>query len=177
MTGAIHEAALQECLEYLKNTGGTVIHKNDYQPGNMPTYGMPLVVLDVPDATDTGQYLGGSTHVDWLFAFNSYNYMPDPYGDDKSKYSISLYNFMEDLRIHFSVGIWLTPEMYEIENLYNFRFTLSGIQHADALEGSGLNLGYKIVFDSIAIDNRTNFTKMSESPLERTKQFGYPSKK
>ena len=103
--------------------------------------------------------------------------MPDLYGDDKFRYSISLYNFMEGLRVHFSLGIWLTSEMYEIEILYSFRFTLSGILHADALEGSGLNLGYKIVFDSIAIDNRTNYVKMSESLLERTKQLGYPSQK
>lgn len=173
MIGAILNAVILECRELLKNTGGTVILKTNYKSTDLISYGMPLLLVDLVEAGDTGQYVGGATHADWMFAFNSYNYEPDSYTDDTSGYSANLLNVIDTIRQHFSKGIWLTQGMTDILNNYCFKYTLSGIMPADALDQDGLVMGYRIVFDSIAIDNSTNSVQMSESALEHIAQFGF----
>jgi hypothetical protein len=174
MIGAILDAVLKECRELFKDTGGTVILKTDYKSTNLINYSMPLLLLDLVDGADTGQYHGGTTRTDWMFAFNSYNYEPDSYTDDTSGYSTGLLDVIDQIRQHFSIGIWLTQGMTDILNNYCFKYTLSGIVPADALDQDGLVMGYRIVFDSIAIDNSTNSVQMSESVLEHVHQMGYP---
>jgi hypothetical protein len=175
MIGEILDAVLKECRALFDGTGATVILKTDFDSSNLLGYGMPLLLLDMPDGIDTGMYPGGVTHVDWQFAFNSYNYEPDAYVDDKSKYSTSLLNFIDEIRRHFSFEVWKTADMNAIRDQYGFRYTLSGITPADALiDGNGLIMGYKIVFDSIAIDTTTAAVQDSESVLEHVNQLGYP---
>jgi hypothetical protein len=174
MIEEIMDAVTKEAMALLTDTGGTVILKTNYKSTKLETYTMPLLLVDIPGADETGQYLGGATHSDWIFAFNSYNYQPDSYGDDTSGYSASLLKVITTIRQHFSKGEWLSPGMPYIEDVLNFRFTLSGITPADALDQDGLIMGYKIVFDSIAIDNSTNFTQMSKAVLEHAVQKGYP---
>ena len=60
---------------------------------------------------------------------------------------------------------WLTQGMNDILNSYGFRFTLSGIVKADALDQDGLILGYRIVFDSLAYDMVTFNAKQSDQTL------------
>jgi hypothetical protein len=174
MIGEILDAVLKECRALLTDTGATVIMKTDFRTSNLLTYGMPLLLLDVPDGTDTGMFLGGNTHADWLFSFHSYNYEPDAYTDDKSGYSTGLLDIIDQIRRHFSFEVWLTPEMVSVLNKYGFRYTLSGVSPADALEGDGLIMGYKIVFDSIAIDVATAAVADSSAVLETVVQQGYP---
>jgi hypothetical protein len=174
MIGEILDAVLKECRAFLANKGATVILKTDFKTTNIPTYGMPLLLLDVPDGTETGMYTGGVTHADWLFSFNSYNYEPDAYTDDTSGYSTGLLDIIDEIRRHFSFEVWLTAEMAAILTKYGFRYTLSGMLPADALEGDGLIMGYKIVFDSIAIDVSTAAVADSTAVLETVVQQGYP---
>lgn len=54
---------------------------------------------------------------------------------------------------------WLTQAMVNILNDYAFQFTLNGITTADQIDDSGLIMGYKIDFESVALDNKTLFTE------------------
>jgi hypothetical protein len=174
MIGEILDAVLKECRQLLQDRGATVILKTDFKSNSLLTYGMPLLLLDIPDGTETGMYPGGATHTDWLFVLNSYNIEPDAYTDDTSGYSTGLLNIIDEIRRHFSLEVWLTPGMNEVRENYGFRFSLSGISPADGLEGEGLIMGYKIVFDSMAIDMATCAVVDSEAVLEHAVQQGYP---
>lgn len=179
MIGEILDAVIKECRTFIDANPdyakATVIHKTDFKTANLETYGMPLLLLDVPDAVDTGMYCGGVSHADWQFLFGSYNYQPDAYTDDQTGYSTNLLNIIDQVRQHFSFGApWLTQGMYDVQTNYGFRFTLSGILPADALEGDGLVVGYKMIFDSIAIDMTTDAVISSTAVLEHAVQLGYP---
>ena len=174
MIGDILNAVMQECKALLADQAGTVILKTDYKASNLPSYAMPLLLVDLYDATDSVQYPGGLTRVDWNFAFNSYHNAPDPKVDDDSGYSIGLLDVIDSIRQHFSIGAWLTHGMTNILNNYAFRFTLSGISPADALEQEGLIMGYKIIFDSAAVDTGTSGTVLSSQVLEVVDQINNP---
>ena len=178
MLGDILNAVMQECRALLSDTGGTVILKTDYKASNLPTYSMPLLLVDLLEAPDSMQYPGGITRVDWNFALNSYNYMPDSMADDLSGYSMKLLDIIDNIRQHFSIGNWLnttqSPTMTDILNNYCFKFTLSGINSADALDQDGLIMGYKIVFDSVGLDNSTSIVQDSTSPLSTVDQIDNP---
>lgn len=175
MIGEIIDAVIKEIQALFDDTNSTVALKTGFNTDNLVAYKMPLLLLDIPDGTETGMYHGGVTHADWLFALNSYSYEPDAYGDDLSGFSTSLLNITDEIRRHFSFEVWKTQAMYDIRNNYGFRYTLSGLLPADALVGpQGLIMGYKIVFDSIAIDMTTAAVQPSESVLEHVHQLGYP---
>lgn len=174
MIGEILDAVLKECRAFLDSTGATVILKTDFKADNIATYGMPLLLLEIPDGVDTGMYMAGVTHADWLFSFNSYNYEPDAYNDDTSGYSTGLLDIIDNIRRHFSYEVWLTQEMNNIRSNYGFRYTLSGISPADVLQQEGIVMGYKLVFDSIAIDLATAAVADSSVVLEHVVQLGYP---
>jgi hypothetical protein len=174
MIGEILNAVILECRELLKDTGGTVILKTDYRGTSDTSYTMPLLLLDLLEAPDSAQLPGGVTRKDWIFALNAYNYEPNSYTDDTSGYSEKLLNIIDTIRQHFSLGTWLTQGMTDINTNYGFKFTLSGVVPADALDQDGLIMGYRIMFDSIAFDTDTSFVQMSESDLEHVTQQGYP---
>lgn len=174
MIGEILNAVILECRELLKDTGGTVVLKTDFRTTDLATYAMPLLLLDVPEAPDSCQLIGNSSREDWMFGLNSYNYEPNAYTDDTSGYSENLLETISNTKKHFNMGIWLTQGMTDINTKYNFKFTLSGILPADALQEEGLTMGWKIMFDSIAIDTSTNWTQTSTSDLEHVVQQGYP---
>ena len=158
MIGEILQAIIDECKALLTDTGGTVIFKTDYKSDEITSYTMPLLILDMLDAPDTGQQIGGLTRCDWMFALNSYNYMPNSEVSEDAGFSTNLLTIIDTIRVHFTVGNqlgWLTEGMTTIENNYGFRFSLSGIQKADALDQDGLVLGYRIVFDSLSFDPGT----------------------
>jgi len=52
---------------------------------------------------------------------------------------------------------WLTQDMVTIFNNWAFAFTLNGIDEAETIDESGLILGYKIGFESVALDPATEF--------------------
>ena len=174
MIGEILDAVLKECRALFDGTGATVILKTDFRSTNLETYGMPLLLLDIPDGSETGMYLGGNTTTDWQFGFNSYNNEPDAYNDDQTGYSTGLLDIIDEIRRHFSFEVWLTPGMDAIRTKYGFRYNLSGILPADALDASGIVMGYKIMFDSVAIDIDTAAVADSTAVLEHVVHLGYP---
>jgi len=177
MIGDILNAVMQECKALLVDEGGTIMLKTDYKTSNLPSYTMPLLLVDLLDAPDSLQYPGGLTRVDWNFAMNSYNYAPDPKADDPTGYSMQLLDIIDKIRSHFSKGIWLnttSPTMIDILNNYCFKFTLSGITSADALDQDGLIMGYKIIFDSVGVDDGTSSEVDSTAPLETVDQIDNP---
>lgn len=68
---------------------------------------------------------------------------------------------------------WLTQGMVTIFNDFGFQFTLTGVTTADALEESGLVMGYKISFDTTALDDVTKYTK-SDRTLVTVTQIDNP---
>lgn len=188
MTGEILKAVSEETKAFLQksndgNFPGTVILETDFKSDQMASYGMPLVILDMMDAPDMSQYIGGSTRADWIFGMNSYNYQPDGYLDDGTDYSANLLNIIDDIRRHFSNRFWIrdaraddsTPmTMPDIEEVYGFKFTLSGLTRANALERDGMVMGWRIVFDSLSIDEETDNVYPSPEPMEGVDPEGYP---
>lgn len=177
MIGDILNAVIQEAKAFLASNAGTILLKTDYKASNLPSYSMPLLLIDLLEAPDTYQYPGGATRVDWNFALNAYNYAPDPKGDDTTGYSNQLLDIIDSIRQHFSVGDWTSgnsPTMTDLLYNYGFRFTLSGITQADALDEDGLVKGYKILFETSAIDNSTNELVESSQVLEYVTQVGNP---
>lgn len=60
----------------------------------------------------------------------------------------------------FVIGTsWKTQGMVDIANDYGFQFTLTGIGVADAIEQTGLLMGYKIGLISTALDKHTLYTE------------------
>jgi hypothetical protein len=178
MIAEILNAVTQECKLFLANSGGTIILKTDYSPKKIEGYTMPLLIIEMLPASEAYQYAGGVSRVDWMFKLNSYNYMPDSMIDDDSGYSRDLLQVIDDIRQHFSNGIWLnttvTPTMVDVLNAYCFKFTLSNVQNADPLDGEGLNMGYGIVFDSCGVDVSTSTTQESTQVLATVNQINNP---
>jgi len=173
MTGEILQAVIDECKALLKDGVGTIILKTDYRSNQLETYTMPLLLLDMQEAPDSGQYIGGMSHLDWSWAMNSYNYEPGSYVDADQGYATSLLNIIDTIRRHFSFGVWLTLGMTAITNTYGFRITtLGGLVPADQLEGDGLIMGYKIMFESLGFDIETENVAPSTAPLEHVEQVG-----
>ena len=190
MTGEIVKSILDEIGALFLGTPGTYILKTDFKNEKLNDYAMPLVLMDLIDGPDSKQYPGGLTQMEWDFAFNSYNYMPDPTNNDPSNYSATLLNIpIDTIRQHFSSNYgpylsalipysegtgWLTQGMVDIFNNYGFQFTLSGVTTADALNQDGLIMGYKITFYSTAFDNTTSRVQPSLNPLATVQQINNP---
>ena len=174
MIGDILNAVLNECKALLQtmDIAGTLILETDYKSDKLTTYSMPLLILDMIDAPETSQYLGGVTRVDWVFGMNSYNLQPDSYVDDITPWSGSLLDIIDRIRAHFSLGFWLVPTrgedttlpmaMPDILSAYGFKFTLSGLTRANHLDEDGLIMGWRIMFDSIAIDDFTDWILLNQ---------------
>jgi hypothetical protein len=181
MIGDILNAILGECRAFLADTNtdnpadiGTVILKTDFKSDKLATYSMPLLLLDMLDGPESRQFLGGGTSMDWVFALNSYNHSPDAYADDaiNTGYSADLLDIIDDIREHFSFGVWITEAMTGIEDNYGFRFTMGGIHKADLLQGDGVVMGWRIVFDSMAVDQVTDLVEPSTEALSNVVQVG-----
>ena len=182
MIGEILNAVQQECLQYVQanlmpdGTMATVIQKTNYHASKLPTYSMPFVIIDLVDAPDSQQWLGGVTKMEWNFALNVYNYYPNGYLDDATGTSEDLINIIDSIRQHFSQRQWITAQMPQILSDYGTRFTLSGVDKADQLESpDGLTIGFRIIFDTVSIDDATDSVIESTSNLEFVNQVGSTS--
>jgi hypothetical protein len=169
MTGDIFNAIAQECKAFLESSGGTLLFKTNYRPKHIPTYIMPLLVIDMSSNIDAFEYIGGVTRADWNIDLSSYNFMPDGYIDDDTGYSRDLLDVIDDIRRHFSTAAWInttnSPTMIDVLDNYCLKLVLGGISPANQLEGDGLIMGFKITFDCCAIDNVTGTTQQSTSVL------------
>jgi len=167
MINKIINAVIKEAQAKLKGQG-TLLFKTDYNPEKINSYAMPLVLIGMDDAPDAGQCIGGATIIDWRFDMNIYNYFINADTSEVSNVSIEAMEIIDDMRRHFSTLVeknsvntdrgWLTDEMGEAIQDYSFKFTLSGIGAADPIDNSGMIKGFKMIFDSIAIDVDTKST-------------------
>lgn len=174
ITGDILNAIQKELLAFTSGKGATVLFKSDYRANKLPSYTMPLILLDVPEAPDTTQYMGGATRVDMVIHINTYVLSPDVTLDDPGTSSNDLLNFIDQVRQYFSFGVFSTQEMTDILTNYGFRFTLGGIDVPDALDQDGQVKGYRIMMDSWALDTGTVLMKASSAPLATVKQIDNP---
>jgi hypothetical protein len=146
---------------------GQVILKTDFENSEHMTYSMPLVMLDIIDGPESCQFCGGAKRVDWNFGFDVYNYLPNAYGDDVSGYSSSLMDVKTKLTNHFCLRAWLTEGMTNLENNYAFRLTWRGDHKATAIRyQDGLLKGWRVMFDSVAVDDGTDAVIFSTQTLE-----------
>lgn len=104
MLGEILQSVLDEAQELLSGTGATVIFKTNFLPKNLPDNNGNFILLAIEDASESLQFPGGLTQMNWKFSFNSYAYEPDAYVDDHSGYSTTLLNFIDRVRQHFSLA-------------------------------------------------------------------------
>jgi len=174
MIGEIMQAVIDECKALFDGKGGTFILKTDYDSTELTNYTMPLCLLDVVDADDRYRVIGGGTDMGWILALNSYNYSPNPTAEDDGGYSSMLLNVVDEVRRHFSKGIWLTPGMTTMAEVYATSMMLSAVMAGDALDRDGLVKGFKILFDTASVDTETSNVKMSTSVLESVEQICYP---
>lgn len=183
MIEQIIQAVSNEAKQFLnaqtddKFKGGTCVFVTDWKP-NQVAEQMPLILLDMQDSPEASQYLGGVTRMDWIFGMNAYSTMPDSYNDDiEDPYATSLMQIIDLIREHFSTAqansAWLTAEMVNITNDFGFKFTLSGVVRADSLPyRTGWIKGYRIMFDSLAVQESTDYVQPSAEVLENVVQIG-----
>lgn len=184
MTDEILKAALDEALAFLqsKNDGdfpGTLILETNYKSEDLLSYSLPLLILDLMDAPEESQYPGGTTRTDWVWGFNAYAMAGDSFVDDVTPYATSPLKIIDAIRRHFSLRFWLVPprtndtmpmSMQDITDNYGFKYTLSGRVRAKPLDQDGLYMGWRIMFDSVCIDEETNWTLDNQGPLEHVTQ-------
>lgn len=185
--GPILRAVLNEALALATTDGGqftgTVILQTDYKSEKLLTYTMPLIIIALEDGLDMMQWLGGATKLDFAFGMNTYNFDPNSYQDDQTGDSEELITPLDIVRQHFSIRQWIVPSrglrtdipmaMADIEAKYGFRFTLEGMHRAKKLDQDGLVLGYRLIFDSIGIDDSTDSVVSSDPVvLEQVNQVG-----
>lgn len=108
MIGFILNAVIQEAKQFLlsEDVGAQLITRTNFKSGKVNIdKNIPLVLLDLNEAQDSYQLIGGLTMCGWKWSFNSYAYMPDAYNDDPSGYSAELlYDPIDTIRRHFSLG-------------------------------------------------------------------------
>lgn len=157
---------------------GTVLLMTNFKSEQVATYGMPLIILGVPDGHDTSLYLGGLKRVEWNWYFASYHLMPDAAGNDTTGYAASLLKIIDLITDHFSAGLlqnsWLTQGMRDLRTNYCYEMTLEGLGHADDLGADGLIMGFRINFGSLAVFRGTKQSNMSTQTLQSVRQVNNP---
>lgn len=160
MIPSIAQSIIDECKAFIQEDpdflGATVIFHTDFDFNNVPSYTMPLIIIEVNDAPESGQFIGGVQHIDWIINLNVYNFEPSPTEDD-SNFSTGLLIVMDKIRNHFLNEMPLAQSFIDMIDNYGFNYVLSGIQEAPELEKDNvLLMGKRIGFDSIGIDTDTN---------------------
>lgn len=165
MKGAIVNAFLREILTFIGATdtddatrqGITVLLKSNYKKADMPTYAMPLVIVEITPGSDSMQMLGGFTMKCWIIDISFYNHVVNTNGYDTTPYSSDLLSGVDDIRVLFSnFSIFKSPEMLSALNVYGMKITYEGDYKAEHLEHpDGLCIGERIRFDTVAWDDRT----------------------
>jgi hypothetical protein len=121
----------------------------------MPSYSMPLFLLDIPDAPESGQMPGGNTKMEWNFTIDIYDYYFNEDQSEITNYSDKLLIIHDKVRRHFSKGDWKTRQMKEAIIKYSLSLTFEGVTGAPSLEGQDLTKGYSLKLSSVGIDKET----------------------
>jgi hypothetical protein len=171
MTGEILQGIIDECKALFEDTGGTVLFHTQFKPDKLPNYTMPLFIIHVNEAPDSGQMIGGVTRLDWQLAFKTYNYEPNAEVEEDSGYSTSLMDISDTVRQHFSQSNVLTESFLALSSDYNFLMEFAGITEADPIVNNEMiTKGYNVNFNCAGIDTDTGLIEMSLEELEEVYQ-------
>lgn len=144
--------------------GSTVMIDTDFNIGKIPSYTLPLIILEIDDAPNSVQLVGGATQMEWNWYLTVYAFEPDPYV--ASSYGTGLMKIIDDLRQHFTGVNFLAQSFIDIQDNFSFTFVLSGVTKAQEIEKDNkIVIGRKIQFESVAFDNLTQPVTESTSEL------------
>ena len=134
--------------------GATVMIDTDFNIHNVPSYTLPLIILEIDDAPNSVQLVGGATQMEWNWYLTIYAFEPDPYA--ASSYGTGLLQIIDDLRQHFNGVNFLAQSFIDIQNNFSFTFVLNGVIKAQEIEKDNkIVIGRKIQFESVAFDSKT----------------------
>ena len=169
MIDDISQAFLEELQTYVNadTTGmyadATVMIDTDFNINNLPTYILPLIILEIDESPQSRQLIGGASQMEWNINIVVYAFEPDPYG--AGTYGTELLNIVDDLRHHFT-GVFLSPKMDALVTNYMFNNTFTGVVKAQEIEKNNkIVIGRKIQFESVGLDLKTLTTIDSTSDL------------
>jgi len=169
MIDDISQAFIEELQTYVNadTTGmyarATVMIDTDFNITNVPTYILPLIILEIDEAPSSRQLIGAPTQMEWNINIVVYVFEPDPYG--AGTYGTGLLAIVDDLRQHFA-GAFLSPKMDALVTKYMFNNSFTGIVKAQEIEKNNkVVIGRKIQYESVGIDFKTASTIDSTSDL------------
>lgn len=146
-----------ECIALVEKFTGQFVLMTDYSDTSEITYSFPLLMLEVQDAPDSFEFLGGATSMSWDFRMGVYGYNANSYGDNPTGDAELNLNPVDIVRTHFSLREWITQEMKDIEERYSFKMTYAGTHRARALKNAnGLAQGFAHYWQSEAVDDGTD---------------------
>jgi hypothetical protein len=162
------QGLIDECKALFDDTGGTVLFHTQFKQDKIPGYTLPLIIIYIEDAPESGPFIGGVTRLDWNVVLRVYSLMPNPELDIDNGYSTSLLEIIDTVRRHFTKPkIYLTQSFQDIIENYNFLMELNGIANAEPLQKNNLIVyGNDINFSCVSIDTDTGNTEMSLVKLE-----------
>jgi hypothetical protein len=160
MEGDIIYAMTQELQAQFGDIGCTILLRTDYKTDDMPTYKMPLILLDIEPSGDSLQCLGGLTMMDYTTILSVYNYQQGV-PEDPTDYSITRINIADPVRQDFSAfAVFKSAAMIAALTTYGFKISFQGAGKAPPLEHpDGLIQGRSWHFAIIAFDNTTTGSK------------------
>jgi hypothetical protein len=152
--------ALTKELKYLFfDKEGTVLLDTEIQGEVSANF--PLCILEIEDAPESARLPGnGVTRFDLNFSLRIHNFEPNAFIDDDNGYAPSLLLFVDTIRQHFENEVWKVQEMVDLTTNYAFRITFAGGPNkAEPIDTEGgIAMGYRIMFNTIAVDQITNST-------------------
>jgi hypothetical protein len=156
MEGDIIYAFIQELKSLVGDTGSTILLRTNWKRTDMPTYKMPLVLIDIHPTGECMQLIGGLTMMDYDCAFSVYNYQQGT-PEDPTDYSATRINNADAVRQHFSdFSNFNAAQMASAFNTYGMRLSFQGAGAAEPLETeNGLAMGRAWHFSVTAFDNST----------------------
>ena len=170
MIDKISQAIIEEIQAFVNSdttglfTGATVMIDTDFNISKVPSYILPLIILEIDSASDSRQLIGGLTQMEWSWNLTVYAFEPDPYA--QSDYGTGLLAIVDKLYEHFATGIFLTQHIQDIKTNYGFTYIFSGITKAQEIEKDNkIVIGRKIQFESVAANNNTSFVNDSTDNL------------
>jgi hypothetical protein len=145
-------------------TSATVLIDTDFNIQQVPSYILPLIILEIDEAPNSGQLIGGATQAEWNWGLVIYALEPDPYG--QTSYGTGQLKIVDDLQEHFCGLTFLAQTFIDVQANLNFTYAFKGINKAPEIEKNNkIIIGRKINFESVAFDDSTLDTIDSTSEL------------
>lgn len=167
MIGAISQALLTELRQIFLTSNTTILFDTELNFGDLPSHSMPLICLEIENSPTYNQLPGGATKLEWDFNIYVYTLSQNSQMQPDNGFSTDLLNTVEVIRKYFAKKLYTSTEMLNIIKNYQFNLTLSGIIKADKIQSeTGNYVGFKMSYQTVAIDTDTMHTKISTEVLE-----------